>query len=109
MEESRVVNYHYGAGSATLETPADVLQGIQLMAALLGVDEAFEHASSAQEALKISVAQAATLEAALPATDNEVVRAMTALAEALLLLREIDQGVKPMRTLEQLWAVTSST
>jgi hypothetical protein len=53
------------------------------------------------------VAEAATLEAALPATDTEVVRALTALAEALLLLREIDQGVEPMQTLEQLWRVAS--
>jgi hypothetical protein len=91
------------------EAPADVLRGIQLMAALLVVDETFANSSSAMEALEVSVAEAATLEAALPATDTEVVRALTALAEALLLLREIDQGVRPMRTLEQLWRVASES
>jgi len=90
-----------------IKAPADVLQGVQLMAALLGVDEAFAGASSAQEALEISIAHAATFDAALPATDNEVVRALTALAEALLLLREVDLGIAPMRTLEQVWRVTS--
>jgi len=92
-----------------IKAPEDVLKGIQLMAALLGVDEAFARASSAQEALEISIAEAATFDAALPATDNEVVRALTALVEALLLLREVDQGVPPMRTLEQIWRVTSLT
>jgi hypothetical protein len=77
------------------------------MAALLVVDETFARSTSALEALEASVAEAATLEAALPATDTEVVRALTALAEALLLLREIDQGVKPMETLEHLWRVAS--
>jgi hypothetical protein len=90
-----------------IKAPADVLQGIQLMAALLVVDETFARSSSTLEALEASVAEAATLEAALPATDTEVVRALTALAEALLLLREIDQGVEPMQTLEQLWRVAS--
>jgi hypothetical protein len=92
-----------------IKASADVLQGIQLMAALLGVDEAFASASSAQEAMEISIAQAATFDAALPATDNEVVRALTALVEALLVLREVDQGIPPMRTLEQIWRVTSET
>jgi hypothetical protein len=91
------------------KAPADVLQGIQLMAALLVVDETFANSSSVREALEVSVAEAATLEAALPATDTEVVRALTALAEALLLLREIDQGIGPMQTLEQVWRVASDT
>jgi hypothetical protein len=73
------------------------------MAALLVVDETFARASSAEEALKVCVAEVATLEAVLPSTDTEVVRALTALAEAMLLLREIDQGIKPMETLEELW------
>lgn len=89
------------------EAPADVLRGIQLMAALLVVDETFDRAASVQQALRVSIAEAVTLEAALPATDTEVVRALTALAEALLLLREVDQGVEPMRTLEHLWRVAS--
>jgi len=101
---------HYRAVSKVLrggEAP-DVLQGIQLMAALLVVDETFDEASSAQEALHNSIAGAATIEAALPAGDTEVVRALTALAEALLLLREVDQGVTPMQTLEQLWRVAAT-
>jgi hypothetical protein len=90
------------------EAPADVLQGIQLMAALLVVDETVANAASANEALETCVTEAATLEAAMPASDTEVVRALTALAEALLVLREIDQGIKPMQTLEQLWRVASA-
>jgi hypothetical protein len=93
----------------SFEAPADVLRGIQLMAALLVVDETFNNAASATEALEVCVAEAATLEAAMPATDNDVVRALTALAEALLLLREVDQGVEPMKTLEQLWRVATAT
>ncbi|MFI9584033.1 hypothetical protein ACIHCQ_19810 [Streptomyces sp. NPDC052236] len=81
--------------------PKRVLQGVQLMTAVLGLDGLMTGADSADKALTAGMKAAATLGPVM-LEDPDAVRALMALAETLLRLRHDDTGKTPKQTLQEI-------